>query len=444
MEPIIDMTPLFPYRFIYILATSFAVYNIIHSITKDKFHPAITFFSIVGIRVATSSLFFGKPPYDIWGYPVFSLILIFLVSFLTIGKPSHKFIGVIFQFLSYTFANAVASIFLTLRPSPELSAELYPTENSNLYHWDEYLTPVLSIVFISFLFSGILKLFSARHTSLHNKKLYAYLSFLPFSHLFILFLGFYIPSNITVSKPLEISFSIFLALILIFDCSFPFVTNYFERVEERNIQMEKEHLKMQLDYQQTAMLTEEKKEFRKIKHDFSNILTTVQGYIEIGKPEKALSVLQNTYTDLTGLAGFSVCSNETVNTILYMKTQQAKERGVTLTTEINEECRVQTNDYDLCRLLSNIMDNALNAAAFSDTDKTVFIRMDITENSIHIHSENGFKEQARKVQNTDAHGHGVGIIKDITKNYHGSYKAYTKENLYYTDTVFENRVAKKK
>lgn len=111
MEPIIDMTPLFPYRFIYILATSFAVYNIIHSITKDKFHPAITFFSIVGIRVITSSLFFGKPPYDILGYPVFSLILIFLVFFLTIGKPTHKFISIIFQFLSYTFANAVAAYF---------------------------------------------------------------------------------------------------------------------------------------------------------------------------------------------------------------------------------------------------------------------------------------------------------------------------------------------
>ena len=84
------------------------------------------------------------------------------------------------------------------------------------------------------------------------------------------------------------------------------------------------------------LFKEEKQEFRKIKHDFANITTTAQGFIEIGKPEKALEILNRTNDDFSELAGFSLCINETINTIIYIKKNQAKKNNINLLAEINE------------------------------------------------------------------------------------------------------------
>lgn len=66
----------------------------------------------------------------------------------------------------------------------------------------------------------------------------------------------------------------------------------------KKIENEKALLKSALDYEQIQMFNEEKREFIKIKHDLTNIITTAQGFIEIGKPDKALEIFKNTNKSL--------------------------------------------------------------------------------------------------------------------------------------------------
>lgn len=68
-------------------------------------------------------------------------------------------------------------------------------------------------------------------------------------------------------------------------------------------------------YQQLLIRKENQQEFRNAKHDYVNLISAAKEFIEIGKPEKALDILQRTNDDITGLSRFSLCSNETVNTI---------------------------------------------------------------------------------------------------------------------------------
>lgn len=99
---------------------------------------------------------------------------------------------------------------------------------------------------------------------------------------------------------------------------------------------------------------------------------------------------------LTGLAGFSLCSNEAINTILYVKQQQAKNSGIKFTADISEHYAVLPDDYDLCRLLNNIIDNALNAALTARENRQCRIEIAIDENEITIKSENNFIEKRTK------------------------------------------------
>ena len=305
------------------------------------------------------------------------------------------------------------------------------------------------MIAVSFLFSSILKLFNTRKSSLSNKKIYAYISFLPFSHiLIIVFPLLLVPADYKLMQSFntttDLPIIIMISVILLFDCAFPFVIDYFEKVEKQNIQNEKELMKNKLDYQQMQMLKEEKQEFRKLRHDYLNIISTAKGFIEIDKPEKALSLFQNISDDLTGLSGFSVCSNETINTIFYTKIQQAKNFGVNLTVNINENFGVLIDEYDLCRILCNLIDNSLNAAKESENNKICDFNITINEENVVIDSKNSFKStKQKKFDKSGLHGNGIGIIKEITSEYDGKYSVKQENNIWYTNILLNNQPANK-
>ena len=447
----VDLNLFFPWGMLVQTVRAVILFNFTQAFLKNKVNGFVTFLAIVGstwVYGAWSLSFSAAAEYEVLLSVLYYALIFVVTALCTHGKLFGKAAVTVFASLSYSVSSFFTALIFSLSG---IDAQIFAQYNIPL----SILLPDLLVVFVlSLLYIALAKLLYNKFVhSFSTGSKYIFLLFSAFSHIVTSYI--YVQSYQILDGPQHAQYTalhpyadtvntVLLCLCFIFDFfTFMFII-HLEKIESKNAEMERALLKNQLDYQQTAMLTEEKKEFRKIKHDFSNILTTVQGYIEIGKPEKALSVLQNTYTDLTGLAGFSVCSNKTVNTILYMKTQQAKECGVTLTTEITEECSVKIDDYDLCRLLANILDNALNAAALTDTAKFALIRIRITETDIHIHSENGFVQTVHKIKKSDIHGNGVGIIKEIAKNYSGSYKAYSKAGLYYTDTVFENRILSKR
>ena len=141
---------------------------------------------------------------------------------------------------------------------------------------------------------------------------------------------------------------------------------------------------------------------------------------------------------LTGLAGFPLCSNEAINAILYVKQQQAKNSGIKFTADISEHYAVLPDDYDLCRLLNNIIDNALNAALTARENRQCRIEIAIDENEITIKSENNFIEKRTKPKTGD-HGNGIGIIKEIAAKYGGEYVSRQENDVWYTQTTLANK-----
>ncbi|MDE6658520.1 MAG: GHKL domain-containing protein, partial [Eubacterium sp.] len=241
------------------------------------------------------------------------------------------------------------------------------------------------------------------------------------------------------AKSIETIILVTYALCIGIDFLLIFMVDHIEKVQERNRETERLLVQNKMDYQQMIMLKEEKQEFRKIKHDFANITATAKGFIEIGKPEKAFEILNHTNDDLESLAGFSLCTNETINTIIYIKQHQASKNNIQLRTEINETAFVKIDDYDLCRALHNIIDNALNATAVLDENRECRISIEINADTISIESENKFNlVNNKKKKKSEEHGHGIVIINEMAKKYNGQYVSHTENNVYLTKTVFEN------
>ena len=210
-------------------------------------------------------------------------------------------------------------------------------------------------------------------------------------------------------------------------------------VHLHKISLEAERLRLQnrMDYESATMLRDEKQEFRKVKHDLSNLLTVARGYIEIGKPEKALAVLSDTQAQLGGLSGFTACANETVNVVLYIKQNQAKAAGARLMFDVAESDGARVDDYDLCRVLFNLIDNGLHAVEpLPEAERTVKLRLSIEKERLQIETQNPYLPARRKTKQS---GTGTDILRGICKKYGGSYTAFPEDGVYRTVTVLENR-----
>lgn len=444
MGPIIDLTPLFPYRIILHLAEGFAVFNICHGILKDKYNSLITFLSVLAARIIVAQLMFGTWAHGA-SYLVFGILLFAVFKIVTKGEISRTVISVVFVVISKFFIAFIMTILSGIVYQGQSYTDIFGNENQYLDHLYIFLCHCVLIIAASYLFAGILKIFYRKKSaSGNNNKLLLLFSFFPATHiLIVVFALFAMPkdySNIP-DFGFTVNFAVFafMLIVMLFDCLFPFAMDYFESIEERNLLNERALTKSKMEYQQVLMRKEDQQEFRKVKHDYANLISAAKGFIEIGKPEKALEILQRTNDDITGLSRFSLCSNETVNTIIYMKKQEAEKNGIKIKAEAEEHYPLNVDDYDFCRILGNIIDNAVNALREFEGEKLFSLSIEIEEGFVRIKGENPFDavREKRKRKSKD-HGQGTVIIKDIASKYDGSYNVRQENGIWYTDTVLKN------
>ena len=83
---------------------------------------------------------------------------------------------------------------------------------------------------------------------------------------------------------------------------------------------------------------------------------------------------------------------------------------------------IPIKDYDLCIVLGNLLDNALQANdKIEILDREVLIEIETTENSkFRIHVENSLPEQdSDEKKNILHHGYGLENVKKVVSENHG-------------------------
>ena len=443
---IVDMTNFFSWTALLHTIRAIVTFNITNATLKSKYNPYATFLILTGACVSYSALLLTlTSPEDELIVMVFYYILTFiLIYFLYEGTVFAKLYTTIFSHAAYLIATFGATVALKLFFDSSVSNGVLTT-----MPLPEYLCTCLFVFSFSFLFVAIINFVKSKtNSSLKYKTKYSFYYLFPLTHIFSSVL---IYQAIKIATPegfsqmakkdpfLENGIVFLIAICLIFDLFIIFIVDRQSKTEEKNIQNEKELLKSELDYNQMQLLKKEKSEFSKVKHDLINLLTTATGFIEMGKTEKALEIIKKTSSSFSEISGVPLCANETLNTILYIKQQKAEEMGVTLKTNVNENAFLKPDDYDLCRLLHNIIDNSINASSALSENKVSEITIDIDEDFLSITSKNPYPETTKRTkERNEDHGHGINIIRDIAKKYSGTYSAEKSDGMYITVTKLMN------
>ena len=123
--------------------------------------------------------------------------------------------------------------------------------------------------------------------------------------------------------------------------------------------------------------------------------------------------------------------------MLYIKQNQAKAAGARLAFDVAESDGARVDDYDLCRVLFNLIDNGLHAVEpLPEAERTVKLRLSIEKERLQIETQNPYLPARRKTKQS---GTGTDILRGICKKYGGSYTALPEDGVYRTVTVLENR-----
>lgn len=192
---------------------------------------------------------------------------------------------------------------------------------------------------------------------------------------------------------------------------------------------------------------------REDRHDFFNHLQVVYGLVELNEYVEVGEYLKPVYRQYMQTSKAIKTRKPAINALVYAKMAEATGNEIDFRTEVKSDLsNIPLEDWELCKVLSNLIDNGIRVL-LSDTEKehkelVVDINED-QENYIFNISNNGpmieekdlnhIFERGFSTQSESGHGVGLTIVKEIVDSCKGEINVRSNPK----ETNFEIRLSKK-
>lgn len=184
---------------------------------------------------------------------------------------------------------------------------------------------------------------------------------------------------------------------------------------------------------------------KKIRHDMKNHLTNIRFLIDSGETTAAMSLLDQVTDNVNKIVSETIdTGNSFVDAVLLSKTAVCREKNIDFSCSVQPLENIKIDAVDLSSLLSNLLDNAVEAAAQTTEP---FVRLTITKYNAYytICVENSYmgkkslKESVGALISTKSdkapHGYGTRIISDIAQKYDGNYSWEAQESRFISTVI---------
>lgn len=205
--------------------------------------------------------------------------------------------------------------------------------------------------------------------------------------------------------------------------------------------------KLQLE-QQEKFVKETKKNFNemsKIRHDTKNYLLCIEELLKEGNIEKSIEYIQSLKEEkLSNTQKYVNTQSDVVNAILNSKLSKCQDNGIAIDYNITGNFS-SVSDIDISILLSNLLDNSIEACLKCCTNPKIFITICEEKGYLHIVVKNTIYKSVLEnnpslmttKSNNKCHGFGTLSIKDIVQRYAGSIDFYEKNLVFFSDILLK-------
>jgi sensor histidine kinase regulating citrate/malate metabolism len=184
-------------------------------------------------------------------------------------------------------------------------------------------------------------------------------------------------------------------------------------------------------------------EMRGWRHDYRGHIQTMKAFRALGQTEQLDAYLDTLDTDLTRVDTLLKSGNATVDAVLNAKLTLAKSRQITVNAKAIVPEQLNINAVDICVLLGNLLDNAMEACLKLPDAGSRFLRVyvDMKKSNLYIFVTNSAPGRPRRQNGRYVSGkpgfHGLGLLREdrIVNKYGGYIKRRDEEGAFTAEVL---------
>ena len=179
-------------------------------------------------------------------------------------------------------------------------------------------------------------------------------------------------------------------------------------------------------------------------HEYKNQIVCIESLMSKKQYAKLEEYVKKIYNCWNNELDVINTNNVIVNAILNTKYQEADAKGIAFVFRVNDLSKLNVNDEDMVTILSNLLNNAIEACELCDNKRIIKFKF-VKENDFiviavkntfncNVICENG-NIKSTKTINADEHGMGIKNVLKIIGKYGGSYVIEDRNKEFYFSIV---------
>lgn len=162
------------------------------------------------------------------------------------------------------------------------------------------------------------------------------------------------------------------------------------------------------------------------RHDYHNHLQVMKAQLTLGNPAEARQYLDELERDLDRVDTYVKSGNLMVDAILNSKLSLAQQKRIEVNCKAQVPEQIPVEDVDMCVILGNLLDNALEACEqIPEKQRFLRIYMIVNKSQLYLSVQNAAKEELNFEERNyitnkrGNHGFGMRRVKAMVDKYEG-------------------------
>lgn len=159
------------------------------------------------------------------------------------------------------------------------------------------------------------------------------------------------------------------------------------------------------------------RQMRGWRHDYRNHIQTMKAYAAAGDFDAIRHYLDLLDEDLTSVDTVIKTGNPMTDAILNSKISLAKAKEIPVTADAHIPVRLKSSEIDLCCILGNLFDNAIDASMkLPPEERMIRVYMDMKGTQLYISFTNFTADKkltkvGKVFRSAKGEGHGFGLVR---------------------------------
>lgn len=177
-----------------------------------------------------------------------------------------------------------------------------------------------------------------------------------------------------------------------------------------------------------------------MRHDLKHYSILINSYLEEGRIEEVRRLLQELNEHVNETRTVRYCENLAVNGIVAHCARQAAERHVRFEASMEIPQKMKINEFEFATVVSNLMENAVNAAAQAQEPELRFVKASArgVKGKLVFHISNGCVKEPEisgatglpLSSNGESHGYGMQSVRAFAKKNEAMFDFAWKEQVF--------------